>query len=355
MAISQIAKVDFLWKKILFGMTKSDTDTAKAGNNEAIPSPLPAYASQIWTQTAITDIPATPPVNTTAVIQVKKTLDRVVTTADATAGTPGNRPTWLTSLVDWIPPTFGSGYAVEVFLGDPLAGGSQIFPGTTNEEWVFDYNAGILHFPTNLPTGNAQWANGVYIRGYRYVGTKGVTSGSTQLLYSENGTPAIAPLAQGAVSVALGDGALAQAHGAVVQAGGAFSHSGDAQSGSYVMRGITSDGNFNELFLNGSSDKLLVGADTTIAFSITVVGKRTDASTESAVYEMRGAIDRATTVLSTRMIGGINKMTISEDRPIWDISVDADTFIGALRLKVKGEAGKTIRWVAHIRTVEVIN
>jgi len=175
------------------------------------------------------------------------------------------------------------------------------------------------------------------------------------LLYKENGTPVASPIASGAVSVALGDGALSQAHGAVVQAAGYFSHSGDAQVGSYVMRGITIDAVNTEIFLNGTSDKLLMNANTTVAFSMTVVGRRTDASNEGAVYELRGGIDRDTTVLSTRIIGGVNKIVISEDNPPWDVMVDADTFTGALRIKVKGEAGKTIRWVAHIRTVEVIN
>lgn len=353
MAISQSAKVDFLWKKVLFGTTKSDTDTAKADNNETIASPLPVYSGNVWSQTSTSDIPTTPPGSTTAVVQVYKGAARVATTADTTAGGPGVRPTWLTGLTDWISPNFGSGYAVEVFLGDPQTTGSQIFPGTTNEEWVFDYNAGVLHFPTNLPTGNAQWANGVYIRGYRYIGTKG--SGSTYLLYDENGTPTIAPNAAGSQSIALGDGSYAGVHGALTQAAGAFTGAGDAQMGSYVMRGITTNATLTEIFLDGSSDKLLMANNTTYAFSITIVGRRTDASGEGAVYELRGGIDKAATAGSTRLIGGVNKLTISEDSPAWDVQADADTFLGALRLKVQGEASKTIRWVAHIRTVEVKN
>lgn len=174
-------------------------------------------------------------------------------------------------------------------------------------------------------------------------------------LYDENGVPITAPNAAGSKSIALGDGALANAHGALTHAAGTFTNSGDAQSGSYVMRGITTNATLTEIFLDGASDKLLINSDTTVAFSITFVGRRTDATGEGAVYELRGGVDKASTALSTRMIGGVNKMTISEDSPAWDVQADADTFVGALRLKVKGEAGKTIRWVAHIRTVEVMN
>ena len=173
MTISSNSKLDFLWKKIIFGAAKTDSDLAKAGNNESIPSPLPVYSHQIWTNTSPLDIPLAPPAASTGVVSVLKGSARVQCTADSTAGGPGQRPTWLTGLGDWIPPTFGSGYAVEVYLGDPETSGIKIFPGAPDQEWVFDYNAGILHFPTNLPSSNPQWAGGVYIKGFRYIGIKG--------------------------------------------------------------------------------------------------------------------------------------------------------------------------------------
>lgn len=173
MTISSNAKLDFLWKKVIFGATKTDTDASKAGNNESISSPIPVYSHQIWSQTTPDDITDIPPTQDTPVIAVLKGIKRAQATADTTAGQPGQRPTWITGLTDWIPPTFGSGYAVEVFLGDPEAGGVQIFPGANNKEWVFDYSAGILHFPTEVPSSNPQWVNGVFVRGYRYIGTKG--------------------------------------------------------------------------------------------------------------------------------------------------------------------------------------
>ena len=119
MAISSNSKLDFLWKKIIFGAGKTDSDLAKAGNNESIPSPLPVYSHQIWTNTSPIDIPLAPPPTSTDIVSVRKGTDRVQCTADSTAGGPGQRPTWLAGLGDWIPPTFGSGYAVEVYLGDP--------------------------------------------------------------------------------------------------------------------------------------------------------------------------------------------------------------------------------------------
>jgi hypothetical protein len=186
-------------------------------------------------------------------------------------------------------------------------------------------------------------------------GPAGSGGGTTYLLYAENGSPTNPPTAGGSRAIALGDGAISNLHGGITQSAGNFSHTGDAQTGSYIARGITTNDNFNEIFLNGTSDKLLLGTEISMAFSITFIARRTDAANEGAVYELRGGIDRGATVLSTRLIGNVNKTVISEDSPPWDVLAEADTYTGALRLKVKGENGKTIRWVAHIRTVEVMN
>ena len=40
MAIADAKKVDYLWKKIGYGATKTDTNANKAAPNEAIASPL---------------------------------------------------------------------------------------------------------------------------------------------------------------------------------------------------------------------------------------------------------------------------------------------------------------------------
>lgn len=391
MAISSTAKTDFLWKKVIFGTTKSDTDAAKAGNNETIASPLPVYADNIWTQTSVTYIPATPPGSTTATVQVYKGASRVACTADTTAGGPGVRPTWLTGLVDWIPPTFGSQYAVEVFLGDPQTTGVQIFPGTTNEEWVFDYTAGVLHFPTNLPTGNAQWPNGVYIRGYRYVGQKGIPTtngptgptgpagsagsagptgpmgssitgptgaagptgpggGGSGVLYDENATTYTAPSAAGSNAIAIGDSAYAYLAGSLVQASGAFATPGDAQSSVLVLRNTSTTNAFVELYLDGVSDRIIIPADTTWTFFVMLVGHQVGVSA-SASYEFRGALRRDSA--STLRLLNLNKTVVAKDDLTWDAEVSVEPFNSALRVRAKGSTAQTVRWVAKVATVEV--
>lgn len=168
MAISDSSKVDLLWKKVAFGVSKTDSSAAKSGSNETVASPLPVYANSIWAQAG--DIPASAPNATTGVVQYYGGAQRVQGTADATSTL---NVTWKTGLTDWVPATFDANYSIKVYVGDPQTSGVQIFPDTNNNEFTFDYQSGTLHFLNSLPANVA--ANGVYFVGHRYTGTKGIT------------------------------------------------------------------------------------------------------------------------------------------------------------------------------------
>lgn len=190
MAILDSEKIDFLWKKIIYGVTKTASAAAKFGSNETIASPTPVLPSSVWQRGD--DIPATPEAN--AFIQAYAGASRIRATNDPTA--PAN-VAWLATTTandlesratNFIPPTFGSGYAVKVFIGDPNIGpAARIFPDTTGEEWVFDYAAGVLIFTGTIPAGKAATigsgtvsvaGQGVYLELYRYIGPTGVGGGS---------------------------------------------------------------------------------------------------------------------------------------------------------------------------------
>lgn len=168
MAIADSSKVDLLWKKVVYGVSKTDSATAKSGANETIASPLPVFANQIWAQAA--SIPASAPNATTGVVQYYGGANRVQCVMD---GTATQNLTWKTNLTDWIPATFDANYSVKVYVGDPQTSGTQIFPDTSGTEYVFDYQAGVLTFLNSIPSGVS--TSGIYIVGHRYVGTKGIT------------------------------------------------------------------------------------------------------------------------------------------------------------------------------------
>jgi len=176
MAISDSQKIDNLYKKLLFGVAKTDTASSKSPSNESIPSPLLVRGDLIWGQSA--SITSTPPTNSTAIVEVYNDAhsNSVQTTMDATATT--NR-TWKTGLANWIPPEFGSQYSVKVYSANrnsttPQTSGTMLPPDGTgnNDSYLFDYQSGVLNFSdTNLPTSLA--GKVIYIVGYRYIGNLG--------------------------------------------------------------------------------------------------------------------------------------------------------------------------------------
>jgi hypothetical protein len=123
----------------------------------------------------------------------------------------------------------------------------------------------------------------------------------------------------------------------------------------YVLSSQTTDATQTELFIDGTggSSRMVLADDSTWRFEIDVVARRTDANDEGAAYKFAGAIDRNTGVATTALIGSVAETIDAEDTAAWSVAVDADTTNGSLRIRVTGEAAKTIRWVAFVRTVQV--
>ena len=196
MAITDAKKVDYLWKKLGYGATKTDTNAQKKAPNEAIASPLLLRGDNTWNQAS--SIPAVMPGSSAGVVTVYPTSAPDETTNDGTAS--ANR-TWKTGLTDWIPPEIGSTYQVKVYIhtasdaGNAAASGDQVFAtGSGNDdEWFFDYQSGVLHFiGANLPNGISFTGKSVYISGARYTGQKGLqnistSSGNTEFLANNIG------------------------------------------------------------------------------------------------------------------------------------------------------------------------
>ena len=182
-SFNESQKIDYLWKKVGYGVTKTAEPTSKEAFNESIASPLLYRGDLIWTQSG--DIPATPPASTTSLVQVYKDgvgsfSPAVQCTEDLTA--PDNQ-TWKTNFTNWIPTQFGDNYLVQVYAGaanisNPQTAGTKLFGAGSGSDdtWFFDYQSGVLNFngatiPTAIGTGTA---NTIYVVGYRYVGEFGV-------------------------------------------------------------------------------------------------------------------------------------------------------------------------------------
>ena len=190
MAITDSQKIDYLFKKVGYGATKTDVNSNKLAPNEAIPSPALIRGDVIWNQSD--EIPSVKPGSTSGVVQIYTGASSVETTADNTA--TANR-TWKTGVTDWIPPQFGSTYLVNVYIhtsGDAANSNTisnRVFVtgSGNNDEWFFDYESGVLNFiGTNLPDGKSFSGKSVYIEGARYVGNKGMGGGTGAYTFTDN-------------------------------------------------------------------------------------------------------------------------------------------------------------------------
>lgn len=150
--------------------------------------------------------------------------------------------------------------------------------------------------------------------------------------------------ATGLHSSAVGYGAVSREVGGFALAGGFFSNAGDAQASNVVRRiATTTDANTN-------MGVLTLPDKTTWMFEARIAARRTDADNESAGFVLRGVIDRNTGAATTALVGTVEKTVIGRDSAAWDVFALSSS---GLVIQVKGEAGKSIRWVARIELTEV--
>jgi hypothetical protein len=225
-SFNESQKLDYLWKKVGYGVAKTSIPPPGSGSkeafNESIPSPLLYRGDLVWTNSG--EIPALPPSNTSSIVQVYKDgggggySPTVQCTEDLTA--PDNQ-TWKTNLTNWIPTQFGDNYLVVVYVDTtgsttPQTTGTRLFQtgSGSDDTWFFDYQAGVLNFNgATIPTVIAGGVTGksVFIVGYRYVGPSGVvgnavlgnlTISNTTISSSlANATITIQPTGTGLVSI----------------------------------------------------------------------------------------------------------------------------------------------------------
>lgn len=195
MTISDTQKTDFLWKKVIFGATNTSTN-GKQGYEESIGSKMPVFASDILAEA----IPTPAPNSTTGVLNYYGTGTPLRFTVDPTVS--GNR-TWIacsthgtltTRIGDWVPPSIDPTYLVEVYksatTSADMIAGNKLNQGTNNNEYIFDYQSGVLTFVNTVPSG----ITSLWLVGHRYIGGKGLGGNGVnvvddQLVISGLGSP----------------------------------------------------------------------------------------------------------------------------------------------------------------------
>jgi len=133
-----------------------------------------------------------------------------------------------------------------------------------------------------------------------------------------------------------------------------FASSGDCQMSFFVLNASTTDATPTTMITSfGGSSKMVIPANTTWAFEITIAG-RSDSGTDNAMYIKRGMIKRDGAG-NTALIGSVSDVYTNETDANWDAAVTANDTNEVLEITVTGVAAANINWTATAKLTEVGN
>ena len=134
-----------------------------------------------------------------------------------------------------------------------------------------------------------------------------------------------------------------------------FTH-GDTgyQNKRYVLHGTTTNATATEIFVGGTTDsRVSIPTDTTVFFTVDIVARRTDATGESAGWQVKGVADNFSGTVAN--VGDIYEVVVAQDDSNWEVDVTADDADNAINVVCTGVASKTIKWMAVVKTMEIAN
>lgn len=229
--------------------------------------------------------------------------------------------------------------------------------GGGGRQTVFEDGSEIWHYKPNRVAATLGVVGGGWGNEIGYQASNSVIVGGSENLIRSNALYAsigggmgnvIAPFARNAI-IPGGLQAQADQYGQLAHAAGSFAEVGDAQAAEYILRReTTSAGSWEELYLDGVSQYLMVTNDKTMTFQALVVA-RSSSGAESAGYRIEGLLVGG---VGGASVAGVTVTTIYEDDALWDATVQGTPGGYNVLLRVKGN-GETIRWVANVRTSEV--
>jgi len=131
---------------------------------------------------------------------------------------------------------------------------------------------------------------------------------------------------------------------------GNFASTNDAIQKQYLVRNTTTNATESELMID-ATNRISVNTNTTVFFTADIVARRTDAINESASFFLKGAADNFSGTVAA--VGSLYEVIVARDDASYLVDVRANNTTKTLNIYVTGVAGKTIRWVGNINTVEV--
>ena len=122
----------------------------------------------------------------------------------------------------------------------------------------------------------------------------------------------------------------------------------------YVLYGTTTDDSVTEIFVGGTTDsRVSISTDTTMFYTVDIVARRTDATGESAGWQLKGVADNFSG--TTADVGTVYEVAVARDDIDWTVDALAGDTEDAVVVTCQGATGKTIKWMAVVKTMEITN
>ena len=122
----------------------------------------------------------------------------------------------------------------------------------------------------------------------------------------------------------------------------------------YVLYGTTTDDSVTEIFVGGTTDsRVSISTDTTMFYTVDIVARRTDATGESAGWQLKGVADNFSG--TTADVGTVYEVAVARDDTDWTVDALAGDTEDAVVVTCQGATGKTIKWMAVVKTMEITN
>jgi hypothetical protein len=159
-------------------------------------------------------------------------------------------------------------------------------------------------------------------------------------------------------AISLGSWVKNDYRGKFAWSNGNFSAVGDSQSGETILRIDTATATTTALTSNklaaSTENQINLPANSAYVFSGMIVARQAaSAGTASAAWKVEGLIRREALASSTTLVA--STVTAISNVPGWTVALVADTTNAALRINVTGAASTNIRWVATVKTSEVLH
>ena len=162
-------------------------------------------------------------------------------------------------------------------------------------------------------------------------------------------------------AVALGNNATAGQIGKFAFSNSIFAGTGDAQTGTMVLRGATTNATplviTSDAAAAGAANQVTLSNNQAMAVRGQVICRESVAGADAAAgWEFTGIIRRGANAASTALVAAITPTLIATDAGLATaaIAITADTTNGCLKVEVTGIAATNLRWVCTVTSTECV-